>query len=197
MAQNLSGILVRQQLQATIASTRPDALTNPKVGASFQPSIRGGLNEPGADVLYTFTAVCNGSAGADVDGVVTLNFSTAAITLSNATATNRSSSSTKAQDAEGNDATGLNATTGRIVAVMCYTNPSKHTSNIMIEEGATTDVTVVPKFEFSTGGSDVKSIMWVPHIAPGSSTLKITFGVNPTSAGGADELNVVVLGRSS
>jgi len=197
MAQNLSNILIRQQLQATIASTRPDTITNPKVGASFQPTIGGGLSNPDADVLYTFTAVNGGTAGSDANGVVTLTYSSAAIGLSGSptpSATNRSSGGT-AQDPEGNDATGINATTGRILAIMCYTNASKHTGNIRIDDSSATDG-VMPIFDFITGGSDVKSILWIPRVAPGSRTLRITFGQD-CSTGGLDELNVVVLGRSA
>ena len=201
MAQNLSGIVLRQQLQATIAATRPDTLTNPKVGATFSPAIKGGLNTPEADVLYTFTAVNGGSAGDDTDGVVTLTFSTAGIAVSSATATNRSSGGI-AQDAEGVDATGL-AATGRIVALLFYTNPSKHTSNIRVQNTTTANSAefFLPYYDFVTGGSDVKSLMVVPRSRPAndsdtSLTLQITFGQD-SSAGGLDELNVVVLGRSA
>ena len=204
MAQNLSGIILRQQLQATIASTRPDTLTNPKVGATFSPAIKGGLNTPEADVLYTFTAVNGGTAGSDANGVVTLTFSTAGLALSGSptpTVTNRSSGGI-AQDAEGVDATGL-AATGRIVALLMYTNPAKHTSNIRVQNTVTADSAefFLPYYDFVTGGSDVKSLLVVPRIRPAndidtSLTLQITFGQD-SSAGGLDELNVVVLGRSS
>ena len=194
MAQNLSGVILRQQLQATIASTRPDTLTNPKVGATFSPAIKGGLNTPEADVLYAFTAVNGGTAGSDANGVVTLTFSTAGLALSGSptpTVTNRSSGGI-AQDAEGANATGL-AATGRIVALLLYTNSAKHTSNIRVQNTITADSAefFLPYYDFVTGGSQVKSLLVTSRVAPSGLDLQITF----TRAD--DELNVVVLGESS
>tara|TARA_R110002012_G_scaffold167533_1_gene331008 strand:+ start:187 stop:795 length:609 start_codon:yes stop_codon:yes gene_type:complete len=202
MAQNLSSILVRQQLQATIASTRPDTITNPKVGATFQPSIGGGLSNPDADVLYAFKVTNEGSAGDNEDGVVTLTFSTGAVSISDAFVDGDASNRTLV-DAEGNDVTGLGST-GRIVALLMYTNPDKHTSNIQVKNTQTGDGAefFLPDFDFVIGGTDVKSLMVVPDLRPftdseAALTLQITFGIDPASAGGADELNVVVLGRSA
>ena len=86
---------------------------------------------------------------------------------------------------------------------MLYTNSAKHTSNIRVQNTITADSAefFLPYYDFVTGGSDVKSLMVVPRIRPAndsdtSLTLQITFGQD-SSAGGLDELNVVVLGRSA
>ena len=193
MAHNLSNIILKQQIQGTMASSRSNTLVNFSVGKNFAPAITGGASSPEGDVIYAFKATASGSSGETSSETVTLDFpaSTSAYTGS-ASVTNRAASGGSAQlqlDAEGNTVSTLHASNGRIVSVFCYTNPNEHRGNITIEDSGGSKY--VPKFTFVTGGSQVKSLLFTPRVAPSGLDLQITF----TRAD--DELNVVVLGESS
>ena len=195
MAHNLSNIILKQQIQGTMASSRSNTLVNFSVGKNFAPAITGGASSPEGDVIYAFKATASGSSGETADNTVTLDFpaSTTAYGGSGTPIiTNRAASGSSAQlqlDAEGNTVSTLHASNGRIVSVFCYTNPNEHRGNITIEDSGGSKY--VPKFTFVTGGSQVKSLLFTPRVAPSGLDLQITF----TRAD--DELNVVVLGESS
>jgi len=191
MAHNLSNIVLKQQIQGTMAASRSNTLTNFRLGKSFSPTITGGTSSPGADVIYAFKVTCSGTSGESATNVVTLNLETGVTTLTSGspTVTNRTASSGAQVDAEGKAVSSLHATNGRIVSVFCYTNPTEHRGNITIEDSGGSRH--IPKFTFVSGGSQVKTILFTPHVAPSGLDLKITF------AAAADELNVVVLGESA
>ena len=191
MAHNLSNIVLRQQIRGTMAASRSNTLVNLSVGKHFNPSISGGTSSPDADVIYAFKATSSGSSGESSTNAITLNLETGVTTLTSGspTVTNRTASSGAQVDAEGKAVSSLHASNGRIVSVFCYTNPSEHRGNITIEDSGGSRH--IPKFVFVSGGSQVKTILFTPHVAPSGLDLKITF----TRA--ADELNVVVLGESS
>ena len=193
MAHNLSSIILKQQIQGTMASSRSNTLVNFSVGKNFAPAITGGASSPEGDVIYAFKATASGSSGETSTETVTLDFPTSTtVYTASAAITNRTATGSSAQlqlDAEGNTVSSLDGSTGRIVSVFCYTNPNEHRGNITIEDSGGSKH--VPKFTFVTGGSQVKSLLFTPRVAPSGLDLQITF----TRAD--DELNVVVLGESS
>ena len=179
-----------------MAASRSNTLVNLSVGKHFNPSISGGTSSPDADVIYAFKATASGSSGSSSSDKVILDLTASTSSLSGSpTVTNRNSSGAHL-DAEGNAAAALDATNGRIVSIFMYTNPNEHRGNITVEdsnEGSPADVPLltIPKFRFPTGGSQVKTLLVTPHVAPSDLRLQITFAQT------ADELNVVVLGESA
>ena len=194
MAHNLSNIVLRQQIQGTMAATRSNTLVNLSVGKHFNPSISGGTSSPDADVIYAFKATASGASGSSSTDKVILDLHDGTSTLSGSpTVTNRNSSGAHL-DAEGNAAATLDNTNGRIVSIFMYTNPNEHRGNITVsdsEAGGDTGLLTIPAFIFPTGGSQVKTLLVTPHVAPSGLRLEIGFAQT------ADELNVVVLGESA
>ena len=200
MAHNLSNIVLRQQIQGTMAATRSNTLVNLSVGKHFNPSISGGTSSPDADVIYAFKATASGSSGSAHSPTQKVILDLQAGTSSFAdtggtdpTVTNRNSSGAHL-DAEGNAAASLHATNGRIVSIFMYTNPNEHRGNITVsdsDEGGDTGLFTIPVYTFPTGGSQVKTLLVTPHVAPSGLRLEIGFAQT------ADELNVVVLGESA
>ena len=65
--------------------------------------------------------------------------------------------------------------------------------NITVSDSADSDTGLftIPIFTFPTGGSQVKTLLVTPHVAPSDLRIEIAFAQT------ADELNVVVLGESA
>tara|TARA_R100001594_G_scaffold115748_1_gene150671 strand:- start:960 stop:1493 length:534 start_codon:yes stop_codon:yes gene_type:complete len=177
-----------------MAASRSNTLVNLSVGKHFNPTITGGTSSPDADVIYAFKATASGSSGSSSTDKVILDLQAGTSALTGSpTVTNRNSSGAHL-DAEGNAAASLHASNGRIVSIFMYTNPNEHRGNITVsdsDEGGDTGLFTIPVFTFPTGGSQVKTLLVTPHVAPSDLRLEISFAQT------ADELNVVVLGESA
>lgn len=199
MAQTLSGIICKSQLQATMATTagRTNVISNPKLGSTVSHA----LTSSTVDIAYSFKATGT-SSGADV---FTLAWATGITDgTSNVTFTMRDNpsdgSAQPQQDPEGmpvnDNGSGGAQTMATLVAIQLET-PSTNTDAVSVTANAGTysgGPYFMPDIKFHGGDAKARSALFVPRVAVSTITATCQFSIAGASG---NSITVTVFGDTA
>ena len=199
MAQTLSGIICKHQLQATMTTTagRTNVICNPKLGKTVSVA----LSSSTVDVAYAFTATKTNS-GTDTFSIVWAT-GTTAVTAGDMSFTMRDDLVAAVGDSSGgaeiqHDPEGLPVVTIATVVAIQVDTPAGNTGNVEMKgDNATETRGFMPTMCFKGGDATARSMLTIPRIA--ISSLSGTTSATSTFAmqGAADDsITITVFGNA-